>query len=202
MKPRLIVEQKITIFVNQYAVYEATPEGTKGKLLAFAQQKRVTFKEKITFYSDEQKTQIAFGLRAEKILDVHGKYLVEDAQDQPVGAFRKQFKQSLIRSSWNILDADDSPLVEVRENNLFLAIIRRFAGFIPYIGEIVELLVNFFRYHFAFTDLKTGLEVGRYQKTTLLRDHYLLSMTDEAYAAHDWRVLAAMAVGLDALQSR
>lgn len=202
MKPRLIVEQKITVFVNRYAVYEATPEGAKGSLLAFAQQKRVTFKEKFTFYSDEQKTQPVFGLRAEKVFDVHGRYIVEDAQGQPVGAFRKQFKQSLIRSSWSILDANDAAAIEVRENNLVLAIIRRFAGFIPYIGDIVDLIANFFRYHFTFTDQKTGLEVGRYQKTTLFRDHYLLSMTDEAYAAQDWRVLAAMAVGLDALQSR
>jgi hypothetical protein len=73
---------------------------------------------------------------------------------------------------------------------------------IPILGDVIDLIVSFFRYHFVFADAQNGQPVGRYQKTTLFRDHYLLSMTDEAYAGEDRRVLAAMAVGLDALQSR
>jgi DNA-binding GntR family transcriptional regulator len=84
-----------------------------------------------------------------------------------------------------------------------LAAARRFAGFIPYVGDILELITLVFRYHFQFIDASgSSQEVGRYQKTTLFRDHYLLSMSDAAYQSHDWRVLAAMAVALDALQSR
>ena len=48
----------------------------------------------------------------------------------------------------------------------------------------------------------TGQELGQYKKTTLFRDHYALSMNEGAYNQYDWRVLAAMAVALDALQSR
>jgi len=70
------------------------------------------------------------------------------------------------------------------------------------VGDIIDLITLFLRYHFVFADATTDAEVGRYQKTTLFRDHYLLSMTQEAYQKEDWRVLAAMAVGLDALQSR
>ena len=202
MKPRLIVEQKITLFVNKYAIYSATAEGEPGELLAFAQQKRMAFKEKVTFYSDEQKTSPVFSFRAEKVMDIHGRYFVEDGEGHVVGAFRKEFKRSLINSTWKILDTQDKPLLDLRENSQWLASLRRFGSLIPYIGDFIDIIVGFFRYHFVITDEATGQAVGRYQKTTLFRDHYLLSMTDEAYAAQDWRVLAAMAVGLDALQSR
>jgi len=202
MTPRLIIEQKITAFVNKYAVYAANSDGTKGELRAFAQQKRLAFKEKVTFYNDEAKTQVAFTLRAEKVLDVHGRYFVEDPNGQLVGAFKKNFAKSLLNSTWFILDTNGEPKLVISESNEAIAILRRFIGFLPIIGGLAEIVMVFFRYHFNFIDTSTKQPVGRYQKTTLIRDHYVLSMTDEAFAKEDWRVLAAMAVGLDALQSR
>lgn len=202
MTPKLIVEQRITAFVNQYSIYAAQPDGKKGNLLAFAQQKRFAFKEKVTFYANEAKTQIAFTFRAEKVLDVHGSYLVEDADGKPVGSFKKDFAKSLLNSTWTILGPDQKPRLSISESNKVLAILRRYVGFIPILGDLFELVMIFFRYHFVFVDIATKQEVGRYQKTALLRDHYVLLMTDAAYAGQDWRVLAAMGVGLDALQSR
>jgi len=202
MNPKLIVEQKITAFVNKYAIYVADPTGTKAQLIAFAQQKRLTFREKVLFYSDKEKTQPIFTLRAEKVLDVHGKYIVEDMEGNFIGQFKKEFKQSLLKSTWSILNANEQPKLTVTENSLTLALFRRFAGLLPIIGDLVEIIVMFLRYHFSLIDTTTGQEVGRYQKITLFRDHYKLVMTDEAFAQEDWRVIAAMAVALDALQSR
>lgn len=202
MNPKLIVEQKITAFVNKYAIYVADSTGAKAQLIAFAQQKRLTFKEKVLFYSDKEKTQPIFTLRAEKVLDVHGKYIVEDMEGNFIGQFKKEFKQSLLKSTWSILNANEQPKLTVTENSLTLALFRRFAGLLPIIGDLVEIIVMFLRYHFSLIDTATGQEVGRYQKITLFRDHYKLVMTDEAFAQEDWRVIAAMAVALDALQSR
>ena len=93
-------------------------------------------------------------------------------------------------------------LFTVAESSTALALFRRYSGWIPLVGEIIELVTLFLKYHFVF--MKPGSEegVGRYEKTTLFRDHYTLSLTDDAYGASDWRVLAAMGVALDALQSR
>jgi hypothetical protein len=202
MNPKLIVEQKITAFVNRYAVYSADAQGNKGPIVAFAEQKRFAFKEQVNFYSDETKTTVAFTMKAEKVFDVHGKYLVTDSNGKPVGAFRKAFGKSLLNSTWSLLDSNDQPLLEVKENSQALAIIRRFGGMLPVVGDLVEIIVLFFKYHFKFTMAGSEEVVGKYEKTTLFRDHYKLSMTDQAYAAEDWRVYAALAVALDALQSR
>lgn len=201
MKPRLIIEQKITAFVNRYEIYNVTDDGNKGELKAFAEQKRLTFKEKVSFYTDASKETIVFSFRAEKVMDVHGKYFVEDAQGVALGVFQKQFKKSLLNSTWDMLDTNDTVQLTVNESNMALAVTRRYIGWIPFIGELLDLATNFIRYHFSFRT-QDGTEVGMYRKTTLFRDHYLLIMTDEAYAQQDWRVFAAMAVGLDALQSR
>ncbi len=202
MKPRLFIEQKITAFVNQYKVFGSDEAGMQAGLVAFAQQKRLAFKEQVTFYTDEQKATTAFTFRAEKVLDVHGRYLVEDTSGNLVGMFRKDFKQSLLNSTWIVMDAQGNDLFKVNESNFALAFFRRYATWIPIVGDIIELVTVFLKYHFVFTDIATQEAIGKYQKTTLFRDHYTLHMTDEAYAKCDWRVLAAVGVGLDALQSR
>ncbi len=202
MKPRLLIEQKITAFTNIYKIFSSDSEGNKSKLVAMAQQKRLAFKEKVSFYTDEEKSKLSFTFRAEKVFDIHGRYIIEDDNGQCVGMFKKDFKKSLLSSTWTIMDSDGNNLFGVKESNMVLALIRRFGGWIPILGDLIDIIVLFFRYHFVFFDIKTDEGVGQYKKTTLFRDHYALSVTDEAYAKSDWRVFAAMGVGLDALQSR
>ena len=202
MKPRLYIDQKITPFVNKYMVFGADEQGTKGELIALAQQKRLAFKEKVSFYTDEQKSQLAFTFRAEKVLDIHGRYIVEDADGNVVGMFKKEFKKSLFVSTWKVMSTDGTVVFDLTESSVALAVFRRFASWIPVVGGLYELIALLLRYHFVFKNPGTDEVVGTYKKLTLFRDHYELAMTDEAAAKCDWRVLAAMGVGLDALQSR
>ena len=109
---------------------------------------------------------------------------------------------SLLNSTWKVLDAQGNELLMVRESNQVLAALRRFIGNIPLVGDLAEIVILFFKYHFEFIDLRTNQVVATYQKTTLIRDQYLLSTTNDAWNAIDWRVYAAMSVALDALQSR
>lgn len=201
MTPRLIIQQKLTAFVNRYEIYATNSDGTRGDMVAFAQQRRLAIKERVEFYTDQFLTEKLFSFRAEKVMDVHGRYFVEDKDGKLIGMFRKDFQKSLLNSTWHILDANDKTQLIINENNQALAIIRRFGGFIPIVGDIIELVSAFLRYHFVFKD-KKGEKQGIYTKTTLFRDHYRLELSDKAYQSADWRVFAAMAVALDALQSR
>lgn len=201
MQPRLIVQQKITPFANKYFIYDANRGGSPGSLVAFAQQKRFAFKEKVEFFTDESKQHLAWIFRAEKVMDIHGKMFVETSDGERIGAFRKVFGQSLIKSTWQILDAKDQPIMTIAESDALLAILRRFGGYIPFVGFVFEIITAFLKYHFSVVDT-SGNEVGKYTKTTLIKDHYRLDMTAEGYDLTDWRVYASVAVALDALQSR
>lgn len=200
MTPKFIVEQKITALVNRYAIYHVDEQGAKGELFAFAQQKRVALKEKITFYTTKDKSQVLCTLRAEKVMDVHGKFLIEDADGTELGAFKKVFKESLLVSTWQILKGDDVQFT-VAETSRAMAITRRFVGFLPFVGEFVDAAFALIKYHFTAIDTN-GVVQGSYEKTTRFRDHYVLSVTNDAYDSQDPRVWAALGVVLDALQAR
>lgn len=200
MKPRLYVDQKITLLVNRYLIYTTDTQGGKGAQIGFVEQERFKFKEKVNFYTDSTKQQLEFTFRAEKVMDIHGKYLVEDAQGTLLGYFEKAFGKSLLRSTWYVCTASGERVFTVTESSAILAAVRRFIGFLPIIGDFAELISLLFRYHFMF--LQNDQQVGKYSKVTLFRDQYELSMTDDTYDKLDSRVLTAMSVALDALQSR
>lgn len=202
MKPRLMIQQKITAMVNKYRVFGVTETGEQGLLQALAQQKRLALKEKVLFYTDEKRDKLSFTFRADKVFDVHGRYFVEDANGKMLGMFKKEFVSSFVNSTWKVLDAEGNELYIVRESNQTLAVLRRFMGMIPIIGDLAEVVLAFIRYHFDFVTIDTNAVVGKYRKVTLFRDHYVLDADDSLWNGVDWRVLAALSVALDALQSR
>lgn len=196
---KLIVEQKITPLVNQYRVYDALETGAKGNLIAFAQQKRLTMKEKVTVYSDETKQTVSFTITAEKVLDVHGSFFVDNAEGQRIGLFKKAFKASLQRSTYVIYDASSTPVITVQERSQAVAIMRRIWDFLPVIGEFIPFFV---RYHFDLVN-QSGAVVAQYNKTSRLLDRYELVVTDDSIIDRlGWQTLIAQAIMLDVMQGR
>lgn len=191
--PRFFVRQKITPMVNRYQVLGANPDGSEGPLLAFAQQKRMAFKEQVTFYTDESRSRPVFSFKARHALDVHAEHDVLDEQGVPLGSFRKVFGASLLRSTWQL----SMPRLEAvgRERRLSIAITRRVWDLVPYLGEVWVPFV----FHFDFADAATGQLVLTSERQKAIRDRYTVSVPDSRL---DFRVAASMAVALDALQSR
>ena len=190
--PAFYVKQKITVMVNRYQIIEALPDGSEGRLLAFAQQKRMSFKEKVTFYADEAKTQELFSFKARQGLDVRAEHDVFDEAGNAIGWFKKDFTASLMRSTWHLRCGDLEAVGE--ERNATIAVLRRVWDFIPILGEIWVP----FLFHFDFTDPQGNLVMSSVRKAQI-RDNYTVTVPDERL---DFRVAASMAVALDALQSR
>ena len=182
--PRFYVRQKLTMMVNRYEITEAHDDGSDGRLMAIAQQKRMAFKEQVTFYRDEARTTPVFSFQARQRLDLGAGYDVRDAEGTPLGAFRKDFGASLLRSTFHL----SAPGIEAtgRERNQVVAILRRFVDF-P------------FAFHFDFVDGATGQVVMSSERQMSLRDRYTVTVHDPRV---DFRLAASMAVGLDALLAR
>ena len=191
--PSFFVNQRITMMVNRYEIRAADPDGSPGAIVAFAEQKRMKLKEEVVFYSDESKTRRVFSFKARQVLDVGAQHDVFDEQGQPLGMFSKAFGASLIRSTWNL----SAPGIEAvgTERSMFIAVLRRVWDLIPYLGNIWIPFV----FHFDFTDKATGQLVMSSERIPAIRDRYTVTVPDPRL---DFRVAAAMAVALDALQSR
>ena len=182
----LHVRQKITLMQNRYVVHLGMPDGTDGPMVAFAEQKRLTLKEQVTLYTDESKQQVLAGFKARKVIDLGSGYDVVDGNGAPIGSFRKDFGASLLRSTWHVEQPGIPPVVG-QERSQLVAIVRRFADELSWLP-----------YHFDFT-INGQQPAFSVQKKWGLRDRYVVDIADPNL---DRRLVIAMAVAVDALQSR
>ena len=180
----LFIKQKITFMVNRYEVWSADPAGNPSGLIAFAQQKRMAMREQVTLYRDESKSAVLAAFKARSVLDLRGTYDVTDGAGAPIGTFRKDFAQSLLRSTWHV-DQPGLPTATGQERNMFVALLRRFSD------------ISFLPYHFDF--VSGGTPVISVDKQWGITDKYVVRISNPQL---DRRLVIAMAVALDALQSR
>jgi uncharacterized protein YxjI len=191
---RFLLTQKLTMMVNRYVVSAPDAGGANGDgpVVAFAEQKRMALREQVTVYTDESKSQPLFGFTARQMLDYGATYDVTAPDGSPIGLFRNQFTKSLLRSSWQ-LEQPGVTTATGQERNQAIAILRRVWGFLPFVGDIPVPFI----YHFDFTS--DGAQTMTVQKRWGIRDRYDVHVTQPAL---DRRLVIAMAIALDALQSR
>jgi uncharacterized protein YxjI len=189
----LVVRQRFTMMVNRYEIRRARADGAPGELVALAQQKRLAFKEQVTFYADEGRSTPVFGFKARQRLDLGATYDVTGADGEVIGQFRKDFARSLLRSTWH-LQQGDLPEVTGQERNIAVALLRRFWEFVPFVSALPFVVP----YHFDFV-APDGAPVMTVERKMAVRDSYRVRIASPAL---DRRLAAAMAVALDALQSR
>ena len=182
---QLIVRQRIRLMVNQYEIHAVSPDGQEAGVLAFAQQKRMAFKEQVTLYTDDTKTTPVLGFKARQVMDLAATYDVTDANGAPIGVFRKNFKESLLRSTWHLQQPGYAELVG-RETSLVVAVLRRFVDSLSWLPYNFEFLIG---------DRPAFSVVKKWG----IRDRYVVTIHDPAI---DRRLVTAMAVALDALQAR
>jgi hypothetical protein len=193
---RFVVRQQLTMTVNRYTIHPVDDAGNEGPLIAAAQQKRLAFKERVTFHADEERTQPVFGFKARSSMDFGTTYDVTDADGRQIGWFKKEFRKSLTRSTWRM----GTPALELEsvgtERSGAVALIRRIWNL------VLEDVPSPWRFHFDFRT-PDGTIVMSSDRRRALRDVYDLELPATPSGTRvDWRLGAAMAVALDALQSR
>ena len=178
----LELRQRFTPLQNRYDLV-GFKDGAE-QVLGYAEQKRMALKEKITFYADDAKTQIAFTLGARNVMEIAGTYDVQAADGTVLATIKKSFGASLLRSTYDVVTADGRQLIG-QERTMWKALFRRFVD-IPLFPIQFDVMQGD---HVLCT-------VDRIMK---IRDSYRVEVQDDAF---DWRVAAAVAVAVDAFMNR
>jgi uncharacterized protein YxjI len=165
-----------------------------GRPLLFVKQKKLKIKEDIRFRLSPDDDDHVFMIKSKSVFEFRGRHEVLAADGTVIGLLEKDFRRSLLRSHWRVRDASGAELLEAHEASWIMAVVRRIAEVISDWLPVVLL--------FNFVLRRDGREVGRYRRVLgKLRDRYVLELGPDL-ASVDRRLLAAFAVGLDALQDR
>jgi hypothetical protein len=188
------VDQLIRPIANLYRISTLGSDGGPGQPIAFVRQKKLSIREDIRFFADESETEELFRLKARQVFDVRGRYDVTTPEGERVGTLEKVLGISLLRSTWRIYGANEQQVALAQEKSIHVALFRRLIDFVPY-GEFAPIV-------FQFTILIDGREVGGLRRPLGVRDRYTLTLSGDPDRRLDRRVAVALAIALDALQSR
>jgi len=189
------VDQLIRPIANLYRISTLGADSSSpGQPLAFVRQKKLAIKEDIRFFADETEAEELFRIKARAVFEVRGRFDITTPEGERIGLLEKVFGISLLRSTWRIYDANEQQVALVQEKSMPIAILRRAIDLVPY-GELIPIV-------FQFTILMDGREVGELRRPIGLRDRYILKLSGDPDRRIDRRVAVALAIALDALQSR
>jgi uncharacterized protein YxjI len=194
---RLLVQQVFKPIANEYRISVPTPGSSdEGRLLLYVKQKKMKIKEDIRFRLSPDDEAHLFMIKSKSVFEFRGRHEVLDADGRVIGLLEKDFTRSLLRSHWHVRDADGNELFESYETSWIIALLRR----ISEIGIDWLTLLGWLPFNFV---LRRGeQEVGTYKRVLgKFRDRYVLELRP-ALGEADRRLVAAFAVGLDALQDR
>ena len=177
--PQFFVHQKFAMTTNRYEVVDPN-----GQTMAFAEQKRLAFKEEVTFYSDSSKADKVFSFKARKRMDLNAGYDIFDGAGVQLGYFKKDFGASLMRSTFQIEGPGFTGTGQ--ERSQLVAIVRRFTD------------IPFLPIHFDYVSSE-GQPLLGIERQGSVRDRYTVHVPDPRV---DFRVAAAVAVAMDALMGR
>ncbi len=182
--PAFYVKQKFAMTTNRYELYAAEADGSFGRLMGLAEQKRLALKEQVTFFEDETKTRRVFSFKARAVMDLNAGYDIVDEAGHQIGYFKKVFGASLLRSTFQIEGPGYAGTGQ--ERSQAIALVRRFTE------------LPFLPVHFDFTTAD-GQPIMSVERQASIRDKYTVRVP---HPEVDFRVAASVAVGLDALMSR
>lgn len=183
----LELRQRFTPIQNRYDLVGIDAAGTETPL-AYAEQKRFSLKEKVTFWSGADRTQVVFTIAARNILEIKGTYDVADATGAVIATISKDVMSSLTRSTYTV-DVGGQRLVG-QERGQVKALARRAV-------QVFTDVPWMFPIHFDFTS-PDGLSLS-IERQLRLRDVYRISVSSGTL---DWRVAGALAVTVDAFMNR
>lgn len=185
---RFEIEQLVRPLVNLYRI------SAGGSPVAFVRQKRMAIKEDIRFFRTDDETEELFRIKARSVMEFGGRYDVTTPAGEKIGVLGKVFGKSLLRSTWSIMDSNEQEVAVAKERSQFWAIVRRVIDAVPY-GDFVPIV-----FHFRIDRGETHL--GDLTRAIGIRDRYTLDLSGDAERTIDRRLAIALAIALDALQSR
>jgi len=124
----LIREKFLRIFGNEFRITDEYNE-----LYGFCEQKRFRIKEDIRIYDDESKNNEWLVIKQRNLIDAWGGFdIIEPKAGVLLGTVRREFWKSILRTKWQVLDADGNDIGMLLEDSLTQAITRRILlGILP-----------------------------------------------------------------------
>ncbi|HQR32594.1 MAG TPA: hypothetical protein PLK30_07655 [Blastocatellia bacterium] len=161
----LVRKRVLSVIGGKFEIFDQ-----EGNVVLFSKMAAFKLKEDIRLFTDDSMTTELISIKARSIMDFSAAYdVVDTATGQKIGALKRKGWKSMFRDEWIIMDAYDTEVGGIQEENAFLAFLRRFVtNLIPqtYNVQIGGTSVAEFKQNFNpfVTKLTLDFSPDRHQK--------------------------------------
>jgi hypothetical protein len=120
-------------------------------LILYANLKAFKLKEDIRLYTGEDMKEEILVIKARNMIDLEATYDVYDSQTtEKIGALKRKGIKSILKDEWLFLDKNDKQMGTIKEDNMAMALVRRF---------LINVIPQ------TYTAEINGIEVGTYKQS-------------------------------------
>lgn len=156
MRFPLSLQFKILALAPQITVRDAD-----GAVLFYVHQKLFKLKEQIKVYRDDSKSELAYGIAADRVLDFSAAYAFTDPAGRAAGSVKRSGMKSLWRAHYVVADPTGQPVLKIEEENPIVKLLDGLLGEIPLVGMASGY---FLHPRYVVADSATGQPVLRVTK--------------------------------------
>lgn len=131
-----------------------------GNLIGYVKQKLFKLKEDINVFSDENKQNVLFNIKADRVIDFSAKYNFTDSSGQFLGSVKRQGLRSIWKANYEIFDKNNQPVMQINEENAWVKVADHLVGELPVIG----LMTGYFLHPAYIVSRNDGTPILRMEK--------------------------------------
>jgi uncharacterized protein YxjI len=130
-------EFKIGTLANDFTATDA-----QGSVIAYVRQKMFKFKEAITVYSSQAKTNELYKINADRVIDFNANYAFTNVDGETLGKVGRKGMKSLWKANYQILNNENGLDFEIKEENPWAKVMDALCCEIPVVGMFTGYMFN------------------------------------------------------------
>ncbi len=128
---------KISTLANDFNVTDAN-----GAQVVYVRQKMFKFKEAISVFADDRKTNLLYKINADRVIDFNASYAFTNNEEQVFGKVGRKGARSILKAHYEIFDRDNKLVFTIQEENPWAKVGDAVFGEIPVLGAFTGYVFN------------------------------------------------------------
>lgn len=179
-----------------------TVRDASGQVIFFVSQKVMALKEHVKVYSDEQKQNQLYEIKADRMLDFSARYRFRDMQGNELGSIKHKGMRSIWSATYEIYNnGSDEAAYKMTEDNPWVKVADALLNEIPVVGMFTGY---FFHPSYTVNHLATNTPVLRLTKhPAFFESNFEIERLDDRLdGVHETRLLLAVLMAVQLERSR
>jgi uncharacterized protein YxjI len=111
-------------------------EDSRGTLLLYVKQKLLKLREEVNVFTDEAQGNLAFTIKADRVIDFRARYTITNSAGQKLGAIKQRGMKSLWKAHFDVEDAFGREAFFIEEENPWIRMVDGLFDSIPIVGML------------------------------------------------------------------